>query len=131
VVTIVGERDEFSAAGLRVRSFGGPHAQVHPDIAQVANLGYLVEESIYHPGDSFLVPEAANVDTLFVPVSGPWLKISESVDFVRAIAPRRAFALHDCLLSADGATITDSLMTRLAGCPYQRLVPGGRFDLAR
>ena len=60
----------------------------------MANLGFFVE-GVYHPGDSFDVPTDAEVETLFVPVSGPWLKLSESVEFIRAVAPRRAYALHD------------------------------------
>ncbi len=78
------------------------HAEIHPDIPRIANLGFLVNESVYHPGDSFDVPEGARVETLFVPVSAPWLKISESVDFVRAVAPRRAFALHDGIINDAG-----------------------------
>ena len=52
-----------------VRAYGGRHAVIHPDLPPVANLGYLVDGSVYHPGDSFDVPADATVDTLFVPVS--------------------------------------------------------------
>lgn len=123
-VTTVNSGDEFSAAGFAVRAYGGWHAQVHPDLPNVANLGFLVEDSVYHPGDSFDVPDGARIDTLFVPVSGPWLKLSESVDFVRAIAPRRAYALHDRLLSDAGGQVTDGNMARLSRCDYARLEPG-------
>jgi len=123
-VTTVAPGDAFEAAGLRVRAYGGLHAEIHPDVPRVANLGFLVEDTLYHPGDSFDVPEGATVDTLFVPISGPWLKISESVDFVRRIAPRRALALHDCLLSDRGLSVYDANLTRLAGCEYARLAPG-------
>jgi len=75
------------------------------------------------------VPEGASVDTLFVPVSGPWLKLSQSVDFVRAVAPRRAFALHDSLLSEAGHTVTDSNMSRLSRCEYARLEPGSTVEV--
>jgi hypothetical protein len=70
------------------------------------------------------VTTGAQIDTVFVPISGPWLKISESVDFVRAIAPRRALALHDCLLSDSGFAVTDANMAKLAGCDYARLGVG-------
>lgn len=123
-VTTVTSGERFTAAGLAVRGYGGWHAQIHPDIPRVPNLGFLVEERLYHPGDSFDLPEGAQVDTLFVPVSAPWLKLSESVEFVRAVAPRRAFALHDCLLSEAGHTVTDGTMTRLAKCEYARLASG-------
>jgi hypothetical protein len=89
----------------------------------------LVEGGLYHPGDSFDLPEGATVDTLFVPISAPWLKAAESVDFVRSVAPRRAFALHDHLLSAAGLPIVDSLLSRLAGTPYRRLAPGEPVSL--
>jgi L-ascorbate metabolism protein UlaG (beta-lactamase superfamily) len=123
-VTAVESGDTFSAAGLRVSAHGGLHAEIHPDVARVPNLGFLVEEVLYHPGDSFDVPAGARIDTVFVPISGPWLKISESVDFVRAIAPRRALALHDCLLSDSGFAVTDANMAKLAGCDYARLAVG-------
>ncbi len=128
VVHPVRSGEQFSAAGFSVRAYGGLHAVIHPDIPPVANLGFLVEESIYHPGDSFDVPVGAQVDTLFVPVSGPWLKLSESVDFVRAVAPRRAFALHDHLLSRAGGDVYDGGMRRLVECEYLRLAPGSTVD---
>lgn len=128
VVTSVTSGEEFSAAGFGVKAYGGWHAVIHADVPPVANLGFLVEGSVYHPGDSFDVPEGARVETLFVPVSGPWLKLSESVDFVRAIGPRRAYALHDCLHSDLGHMVTDANMKRLAKCEYARLSAGDTVD---
>jgi L-ascorbate metabolism protein UlaG (beta-lactamase superfamily) len=128
-VTTVSSGEEFEAAGLRVRAYGGWHALIHADVPRVPNLGFLVEGGLYHPGDSFDLPEGATVDTLFVPISAPWLKAAESVDFVRSVAPRRAFALHDHLLSAAGLPIVDSLLSRLAGTPYRRLAPGESVSL--
>jgi L-ascorbate metabolism protein UlaG (beta-lactamase superfamily) len=122
-VTTVESGESFEAAGFAVRAFGGWHAEIHPDIPRVVNLGFLIE-GIYHPGDSFDVPEGAHVDTLLVPISGPWMKLSESVNFVRAVAPRVAYALHDALLSDAGSAITDRNMSLLAGCEYGHLRPG-------
>jgi L-ascorbate metabolism protein UlaG (beta-lactamase superfamily) len=113
--------------GFDVTAYGGQHAVIHPDIPRVANLGYLIAgggTTVYHPGDSFVVPEGADVDTLFVPVAAPWLKISEAIDFVRAVKPGRAFALHDALLTEAGAKITDTHLTNLSGCDYARLTAG-------
>ncbi|HWG98252.1 MAG TPA: MBL fold metallo-hydrolase [Pilimelia sp.] len=129
VTTTVAAGQSFQAAGFGVRAFGGWHAQIHPDIPLVPNLGFLVEDSLYHPGDSFDVPPDVAVETLFVPVSAPWLKVSEAVDFVRAVAPRRAFALHDCLLSEVGHRLHDGLLEKLSGCAYARLSAGTAVDL--
>jgi L-ascorbate metabolism protein UlaG (beta-lactamase superfamily) len=123
-VTTVESGESFTAAGFAIRAYGGLHAEIHRDLPRVANLGFLVEDTIYHPGDSFDVPAGATVETLFVPISAPWLKLSEAVDFVRAVAPRRAYALHDCLLSDAGFKVTDGNMTKLSGCDYARLAAG-------
>lgn len=124
VVTSVESGQTFEAAGMTIKAYGGWHAEIHPDIPRVPNLGFLVNDTVYHPGDSFDVPTDAQVDTLFVPVSAPWLKLADSVNFVRKVAPRRAFALHDALLSDSGHTVTDNLMSQLSGCEYRRLEPG-------
>ncbi|WP_162907987.1 MBL fold metallo-hydrolase [Allorhizocola rhizosphaerae] len=122
--TAVHSGQSFVAAGLPVRAFGGLHAVIHPEIPRVPNLGYLIDEKLYHPGDSFDVPGDATVETLFVPVAGPWLKLAESIDFVRAVGPQRVYALHDCLDNERSAGLVDGHLKARAGCPYERLTPG-------
>ena len=131
VTTAVNSGDDFTAAGFGVRAYGGLHAVIHPDIPRVANLGYAIDGTVYHPGDSFDVPADVRVDTLFVPVSAPWLKTAESVDFIRAVKPRRAYALHDALLNDLGAPIVEGVINQLSGAEYQRLTPGTVLDLDR
>ena len=128
-VTEVVPGDEFTAAGFKVRAYGGLHAIIHPELPRVANVGFFVEGEggaggVYHPGDSFDVPTDADVDTLLVPVSAPWLKVAEAVEFVRAVKPRRAFALHDGILNDVGHQLVTGLMSRLSGADYARLDPG-------
>jgi L-ascorbate metabolism protein UlaG (beta-lactamase superfamily) len=123
--------DEFTAAGFRVRAYGGLHAMIHPELPRVANVGFFVEEAaLYHPGDSFDVPTDAAVETLFVPVDGPWLKLAEAAEFVRQVAPRRAFALHDGLQNEIGHNVVTGGMRKLARCEYQRLEPGSTAPIA-
>jgi L-ascorbate metabolism protein UlaG (beta-lactamase superfamily) len=122
--------DRFTAAGFTVRAYGGLHALIHPDVPRIANLGFYVEEArLYHPGDSFDVPDDAEVDTLFVPVSAPWLKIAESIDFTRQVAPRRAYALHDALYTDVALSIVGQLMGNLAQTEFARLTPGTAVDV--
>jgi L-ascorbate metabolism protein UlaG (beta-lactamase superfamily) len=122
--------DEFTAAGFGVRAYGGLHAIIHPDIPRIANVGFYIEEArVYHPGDSFDVPGDAEVETLFLPISAPWLKISETVDFVRQVAPGRSYALHDGLYNEIGYTLVSRLLGSLTEPPYTRLTPGDRVDV--
>jgi L-ascorbate metabolism protein UlaG (beta-lactamase superfamily) len=121
--------EPFHAAGLPVRAFGGLHAQIHPEVPRVPNLGFLIDERLYHPGDSFDPPGDARVETLFVPVAGPWLKVAESIEFVRAVRPDRVYALHDRLDSALSAELVDGHLTARSGCPYERLVAGSTVPM--
>jgi len=129
--TAVSPGTEFEAAGFRVRAYGGQHAVIHPDIPRVANLAYLVADeatNLYHPGDSFTVPEDTTVDTLFVPLNAPWMKLMESIDFVRAVRPGRAYALHDALLTDTGAKVSDGHLERLSGTSYAHVAPATVID---
>ncbi|HEY8753853.1 MAG TPA: MBL fold metallo-hydrolase [Arthrobacter sp.] len=116
----------FDAAGFDVRSFGGQHALIHPQIPMVANIGYLVDGNVYHPGDSFIVPDGLSVQTLLVPVHAPWSKVGEVVDFVIAVRAPRAFQIHDGLLNEMGLQFVESHVTRLGlkyGTEYTHLSP--------
>jgi len=57
------------------------------------------------------------------------LKLSESVDFVRAVGPRRAYALHDSLGSPAFMGMLDRLVGGLGGAEYARLAAGETIDV--
>jgi L-ascorbate metabolism protein UlaG (beta-lactamase superfamily) len=125
-VYAVAPGDTFVAAGMTVRAHGGRHAVIHADIPRIVNVGFVIDTPdgpLYHPGDAFHVPDE-EIATLFVPVSAPWLKLAEAIDFTRAVAPERAFALHDSLLVDAGQQMVTGHMTRLSGTRYARLEPG-------
>ncbi len=84
--------------GARVEVLGSAHAVIHPDIPQIPNVGYLVAGRFFTPGDALTVP-AADVEVLGLPTAAPWLKLSEAVDLLRAVAPRLAFPVHDAGLA--------------------------------
>jgi L-ascorbate metabolism protein UlaG (beta-lactamase superfamily) len=128
VATAVDAGDGFEAAGFAVRAYGGRHAVIHPDLPTVANLGYLLDGRVYHPGDSYDLPGDAEIEALFVPVTAPWLKTSETVDFIRAVNPKQAYALHDALMNDLFAGLVTPLLNRLSGTGYRRLTPGESVD---
>ncbi|HET6215277.1 MAG TPA: MBL fold metallo-hydrolase [Micromonosporaceae bacterium] len=93
--------DEFTAAGFRITAVGGRHAFIYGGSPDCANLGYIVDGSLYHPGDSLFVPDQP-VETLCVPVHGSWMKTNEAIDFVKAVNPVRTFPIHDAQLNERG-----------------------------
>jgi L-ascorbate metabolism protein UlaG (beta-lactamase superfamily) len=118
-----GEGDAFTAAGFEVQVHGRLHAVIHPDIPRITNVGYLVDGSVFHPGDALTVP-GVPVDTLLLPVMAPWNKISEVIDYVREVAPRRAIDVHDALLTDLARPVYDRQIGGLADAEHVRLAPG-------
>lgn len=115
--------DTFTIGEFSLEFFGGEHALIHESIPAVANLGVMINELLYHPGDSFTLPNKP-VDTLALPVSAPWMKISEAMDFLVKVNPRLAFPAHDAILSDIGKGIPDRLLSEIAsksGTEYKRL----------
>lgn len=127
-VHTVGHGDTFSAAGFDVQVHGELHAVIHPDIPRITNVGYLVDGSVFHPGDALTVPDQP-VETLMLPVMAPWSKISEVIDYVREVKPRRAIDVHDALLTDLARPIYDRQIGALGGTDHRRLTPGDSTEL--
>ena len=124
--------EEFETAGFAVRTYGGQHALIHPQIPVVANVGYLVDGNVYHPGDSFAVPDGVEVKTLLVPIHAPWNKVGEVVDFVIGVRAPRAFPIHDALLNELGRGLVEGHVTRIGaryGTEYRHLSSGDSVEV--
>jgi L-ascorbate metabolism protein UlaG (beta-lactamase superfamily) len=127
-VVTVAPGDRFDAGGFAVEAVGGAHAEIYDALPGCENLGYVVDGTVYHPGDSLFVPES-KVSTLLVPLAAPWLKTAEAIDFVRAVAPARAYPIHDGMLADFGHQVTDRWISMKGGTEYARIPIGGSVDI--
>lgn len=114
---------DFTVADFRVRAVGGRHAFVHGGRPDCANLGYVLDEGIYHPGDSLHVPDRP-VETLLVPAQASWVKTTEVLDFVNAIDPQRSFAIHDAQINERGLSSVNAWLAEETDNGYRYLRPG-------
>ncbi|GGD79736.1 MBL fold metallo-hydrolase [Microbacterium murale] len=131
-ITVVAPGDTVSAGPFSLRFFGGDHEIIHSSLPRVQNVGVLINDELYYPGDSYAVPEGVEVDALAAPLGAPWLKIGEAMDFVLAVAPRRAFGVHDMTLSVIGRDMHRSRLkwaTEQHGGEFFELDPGDTLDL--
>ena len=116
--------EPFQVGPFSLRFFGGVHETIAEGIPVPPNYGVLVDERLYYPGDSFVVPEGVTVKELAVPASAPWLKLSESMRFLSTVKPSFAFPTHDAILSDDGKALVDRLLATVAASQntkYSRL----------
>lgn len=97
-VVTVHAGDEFYVGEVPVNVYGRDHAVIHPDIPGIPDVGYMVGERLFYPGDAFTVPDKP-VEILAIPLGAPWLKVSEVVDYARRVAPKVAIPVHDAVLA--------------------------------
>jgi len=115
--------DSLEVAGFKVSAVGGRHAFIYDGKPACPNLGYVVDDRIYYPGDALFVPDRA-IETLFVPAQAPWLKLAEAIDFVRAVGPKQTIPIHDAGLSELGMASINAWYGRSTDNGYRWLAPG-------
>lgn len=119
----VAVHETLHVGGFELEFFGGEHAPIRSDWPTIANLGVLINKSLYYPGDSFAVPEKP-VNVLALPISAPWLKFSEVAEFLLAVHPNNVFPVHDAILSDHGKQLLDTMTKNIAdtiGANYRRI----------
>jgi L-ascorbate metabolism protein UlaG (beta-lactamase superfamily) len=131
-VETVSAGDEVTVGPFTLRFFGGQHAVIHRSIPVIDNVGVLINDRLYYPGDSFTIPEGVEVDTLAVPAGAPWLKIAEVIDYVDAVKPKRTFPTHYGVLSAAGLALSNDrikAVTEANGGQHYPLAPDDVLDV--
>lgn len=121
-ITPVHPGDSVLAGVFSLEFTGGAHATIHENMAPVGNVGVLVNGTLYYPGDSFVQPPRP-VRWLAAPISAPWLKVSESIDFINEVNPEHVLPTHDAILSSKGQQLVDRVVAGLLKpeIQYQRL----------
>jgi L-ascorbate metabolism protein UlaG (beta-lactamase superfamily) len=97
--------DTVTLGRTTVTGVGGIHAEIHPDVPLIGNVGLVLdgegEPRVFHPGDSYgAVPDA--VDVLLLPLTAPWARVAMTVDFAREVGPRRIIPIHDAIATEQG-----------------------------
>jgi L-ascorbate metabolism protein UlaG (beta-lactamase superfamily) len=131
-VTVVRPGDTLELDPFRLEFFGGRHAVIHESIPVIDNVGVLVNDDFYYPGDSYALPSGRSVRLLAAPLGAPWLKIGDAMDFVLAVAPRQAFGTHDMTLSRIGKDMARARLqwaTEQDGGEFLLLDPGESTDI--
>lgn len=101
VVHIVEPGDALTVGDFNLKFVGGKHAQIFKDIDPVENVGVIVNDILFIPGDSYFIPEEKPA-WLALPVNAPWARLEETIEFIGAMQPQHAFPVHDGLLSEAG-----------------------------
>ncbi|MBX3030252.1 MAG: MBL fold metallo-hydrolase [Chloroflexi bacterium] len=110
--------DQHQVGGITITGVGGAHAVIHPDLGVATNVGVILsatgEPTLFHPGDAY-DPAPDGVDVLALPLSAPWAKLAETVEFCRRVSAATVFPIHDAALTSSGYAIYWRTIESLGG----------------
>jgi len=118
--------DAKSVGEFEMVFFGANHAPIDGDKVPCQSVGVVVNGEFVHPGDSFDMPPVENLAILGVPVSAPWLKTGEAMDYIRAVRPKVVMPIHEALWSESGMKASSNWIQRVCdevGCEHRQLKP--------
>jgi len=104
--------DHYEVGPFQIDFYGDLHQVIHRSIPLVQNVGVMINSQLYYPGDSYTFPEQS-VEILACPTSAPWLRISDVMDFLDLIRPKKCFATHNALLSEQGHALQNNRVQQI------------------
>ncbi|MDE1975033.1 MAG: MBL fold metallo-hydrolase [Patescibacteria group bacterium] len=119
--------DAVDLKGVRIEAYGKDHAFLHESLPPMSNVGFFLENKLFFPGDAFTDPKKP-IDVLALPVAGPWMKISEAVNYALEVKPRLAFPVHDAVRIATAHRIPEMILPK-NGIEFVKLEEGGELDV--
>lgn len=117
--------------GFTVQAFDVPHERIPMECPH--NMGYKINNLVYHPGDSYLVSSGLGpVKVLMLPNGGPWATTKQTVEFAEKIKPTMAIPIHDAMhkdfwLERLHASMSGWMQDR--GVEYKPLGPGESLEV--
>ena len=124
---VMGHGNVIDLKGVHIEAFGKDHAFLHESLPLMSNVGFFIENKLFFPGDAFTDPKKP-IDVLALPVAGPWMKISEAVDYALQVKPRLAFPVHDAVRFQSAHRIPDIILNK-NGIEFIKLEEGGEIDI--
>lgn len=89
---------KITEKSVLIEAYGEHHAIFHSSVPPIQNTGYFIAEKFFYPGDAF-VNHGKQVEILALPSAGPWMKISEAIDYALSLNPKVCFPVHESVLS--------------------------------
>lgn len=92
---------EMNIKGVSIESFGTEHALLYTGMPVCRNTGFLIAEKLFVPGDALHDVPSKPVEVLALPTGGPWMRLSEAIDYAKKVAPAVIFPIHDAMHTED------------------------------
>ena len=124
---IMEHENVIDTKGIHIEAYGKNHALIHKSIPLISNIGFFIQNSFFFPGDAFTLIDK-DIDVLALPVAGPWMKISEAIDYALEMKPKKAFPVHDAVRTPVVHILPEKILGE-NGIEFIKLEEGGIINL--
>lgn len=98
--TILEDKHSMRIQTITIEAYDGNHEEIFEKLGQVQNTGFLINQRLFYPGDSYIDPHTT-IEILALPVAGPWCRIADAIRYALRIQPQYVFPVHDGMLQID------------------------------
>lgn len=88
--------DVKEVAGFTIEAFEAPHGPIAAELPQ--NLAFLINKTLLHPGDSLDIEGITSCKVLALPITAPWLRLVDALDFAQKLKPEVVTPIHDAIM---------------------------------
>jgi L-ascorbate metabolism protein UlaG (beta-lactamase superfamily) len=104
--------ETFDMRGVSIESVGTEHAVIYGTSSPCQNTGYFINNELFVPGDALHDIPRQPVRALALPTGGPWMRLSEAIDYAKKMKPAIVFPVHDAMYND---TYKRELIPRIVG----------------
>ncbi|HET7528666.1 MAG TPA: MBL fold metallo-hydrolase [Candidatus Saccharimonadales bacterium] len=91
--TEVSDGQELDIKGLKIKVIQLPHCLMPNGSEGPQNVGYLINEKLFHPGDGKELADFS-VDYLALPITGPDVSMKDSFMFAKQVSAKDVIPIH-------------------------------------
>jgi L-ascorbate metabolism protein UlaG (beta-lactamase superfamily) len=103
-------------AGVPIESCGTDHAIIYGSTPPCRNTGYLIANKFFIPGDALHDTPSKQVEILALPTGGPWMKVSEAIEYAKSLKPKVVIPIHDAMYTE---AVRETTIPRWIGGPLE------------
>ena len=126
----LGAEQTLDVKGISVKGVHCAHGSLL--VPTPENIGFLIAEKLFHPGDCVSARGLRNIEVLFAPIIAPWMKMTDGSLFVKALKPKVVVPIHEAVLRDSFAQtvrdLFDTVMTK-EGFSVKAKNPGESFEI--
>lgn len=93
---VVTNGEAINVKNITIEAYGEKHIYVRPNFDAGSNIGFLINDIFFYPGDNYTLPNKP-IEILAMPSAGPWAKLDEALAYAIKVNPHKVFTVHDAI----------------------------------